>query len=547
MAVFRMLPRAAGLFACCCGVLLTSAARAPLEAASPYEQILQEKNIEATSESLARYLKDLHPSATHLETAKTLIQQLGDEDSFQVREDAMAKLLIMPTLPTEMLVSASEGEDPEIRWRAKRVLEVGKPESSKVMHAAFKVIAENKTTGITAELLEAIPLCDKRHLLVAAREALTESARQQDANLLRGALKSDNQYVRAAATEALGKALGKDAATELQELFKDQEDQVKLAAARSVADLGDRSCLPVLVGLLESNDLDVRVSASNSLRQLSGKHFGFAAYDTADKRAKVVTKWKEWVEGDGQTAQLTFPLKRFGTGIGYLGGNTLLAYGYRNKVAEYDPDGKEIWSYPAKGAWSAEKMANGNVLISEYNGNRVIEVDMKGQIVWEYGVTNPLNAKPLDNGNVLIAQHSGNKALEVSPDKKIVWEHQTTGNCSDVHRLENGNTLIACYGAAIVEVTPDRKTVWEYPLNQSYGCQPLANGNVLITNFDGRVVEVTRDKKEVWEFRENNAVDAFRLPSGNTLITGGSRFIEVTPDKKIVWTKDGCSYGTARR
>jgi hypothetical protein len=44
-----------------------------------------------------------------------------------------------------------------------------------------------------------------------------------------------------------------------------------------------------------------------------------------------------------------------------------------------------------------------------------------------------------------------------------------------------------------------------------------------------------------------NPTDCFRLPNGNTLITEGNRFIEVTPDKKIVWTKEGCSYGSARR
>ena len=53
--------------------------------------------------------------------------------------------------------------------------------------------------------------------------------------------------------------------------------------------------------------------------------------------------------------------------------------------------------------------------------------------------------------------------------------------------------------------------------------------------------------KVVWEMKEANPVDAFRLPNGNTLITGGSRFIEVTPDKTVIWTKSGCSYGSARR
>lgn len=514
---------------------------------SPYVEILLDKNIEPKSATLAKYLTELHPSKEQLNKAKQLIEQLGDPKSFQAREAAMAQLLIMPTLPSEALNEATRGEDPEIRWRAKRVLDVGKPESTKVMHAAFKVIAEQKIPGIMPELVAALPLCVEKHIVTAAQEAIASAATKDDLALLRKTVADGSTIARVACVNGMINVLGAEGATDLVPLLADKDDQVKLVATRGVANLGDRQALASLLSLLSSEDLQVRVSASSALRQFTGQQIAFAAYDKVENRQKSVDQWKQWVETDGKTAKLNFPLKKFGSGIGYLAGNTLLAYGYQNKVAEYTPDGKEIWSYPAQGAWSAEKMANGNVLISEYNGNRVIEVNMESKIVWEYSVTNPLNAKPLENGNVLIAQHSGNKALEISPDKKIVWEHTTKGNCSDVHRLENGNTLIACYGASVYEVTPEGKEVWEYPLNQSYGCAPLENGNVLITNFDGKIVEVTREKQVVWEFTENNAVDAFRLPTGNTLITSGSRFIEVTPDKKIIWEKAGCSYGTARR
>ena len=83
---------------------------------------------------------------------------------------------------------------------------------------------------------------------------------------------------------------------------------------------------------------------------------------------------------------------------------------------------------------------------------------------------------------------------------------------------------------------------------QLYGIQPLRNGNVLICDFDrSRVIEVTREKEIVWEMKAQNPTDAFRLPNGNTLITGNNYFIEVTPDKKTIWKKGGCSYGSARR
>ncbi|MCA9270955.1 MAG: HEAT repeat domain-containing protein [Planctomycetales bacterium] len=522
--------------------------RAAEEAASPYKLILKERGIDASAEALGRYLTDLHPTKEQLAKAVQLIEQLGDPQSFHARESAMSALLIMPTLPTEALVDASRGEDPEIRWRAKRVLDMGKPEAIRMMHAAFKVIAEDKTAGLMPQLLAALPLCDKRHVYSAALEAVEAVASEKDLPLLRESTSSDNVNVREAAVLGLASALGDKAAADLAPMLADKEDAVQLAAARALANLGDRRSLAPLVKLLSSDDLMSRVSASVALRQLTGQHFSYAAYDSVDNRVKSIKQWNAWLADAGKTAELTFPLKRFGSGNGYLAGNMLLAFGYQNKVAEFDPGGKEIWSYPGQGAWSAEKMANGNVLVAEYNAGKVTEVDARGKVVWQYDVQNPLNAKPLENGNVLIAHHAGNLAIEVTPDKRIVWQYQTKSNCSDVHRLENGNTLIASYGSSVIEVTPDGKTAWEFAdATQSYGCQPLENGNILIANFDGRVMEVTREKKIIWEFQEQGAVDAFRLPSGNTLITNGSRFIEVTPEKKIVWEKSGCSYGTARR
>ncbi len=415
------------------------------------------------------------------------------------------------------------------------------------MHAAFQVIAAKKTPGVMAELLAAIPLCDQRYLEAAARRATEAAARPQDAVLLRKALRGKNAQVRVAAASALGKSLGQEAQDDLHPLLKDPEDLVKLAAAQAIANLGDRECLPTLVAMLDSDDLRVRVSAAIALRQLSGKHLGFAAYDTGEKRAKIVAQWKAWVDGDGRTAKLNFPLKRFDSGKGYLGGNTLLAFGH-NKVAEYDPAGKEIWTYAASQPWSAEKMANGNVLIAEYGGRRVIQVSPQGKVVWEYKISRPLSAEPLANGNVLIAQYSGvTQAIEVNPEGKVVWKYAVNGNCRDVHRLENGNTLLAS-GTAVLEVTPAGKVVWEYSEGKCHGCHPLPSGNVLITNItNGRVIEVTREKKIVWECQHAGASDAFRLPNGNTLITGRAKFVEMTPDKKIVWSKAGCQYGTARR
>lgn len=515
---------------------------------SYYEKTLAGKNIKADSAGLNAYLSSLHPNEEQKKRAIELINVLGTEDSFSRREDAMAKLLVLPVLPTEELVAASKGGDPEIRWRARKILRLGKPESDRVLYAALKAIEDKAITGVTAELIRAIPLCDKPHLSYAARQALQAAAGPDDATLLRRELKNENVNVRVAVAAALGKSLKEKASKDLYEVLDDPEDQVSLAAARALANFGDRESLTALEKLLSSDDKLVQTSSVLALRGLTGERFGFSAHDEAKKRNESITKWNSWIETKGKTAKLTFPLRPFGTGISYLNGNTLLAFGGRNKVAEFDASGNEVWSFTtAQNTWSAEKLANGNVLIAAHGQQQVIEVDRKGNTVWQYRSNHPLNAKQLLNGNYLIAVWSGNQAIEVDPQKNIVWQYKTQSQCSDVHRLENGNTLVSEHQGNVKEITPEGKVVWQYPTKTCYGVQPLPNGNVIITNISGPVIEVTRDKQIVWEFSEPGAVDAFRLPNGNTLITGNSRFIEVTRDKKIVWTKSGASYGTARR
>ncbi len=521
---------------------------APPAVVSHYEKVLLEKQIKPDANGLSKYFRELHPSEAQRERAKRLIQQLGSRDSFSKRETATAQLLVLPVLPNESLIAASKGPDPEIRWRAKKILELGKPESERVLFAAFKTIEQKRIGGLMAELLRAIPLCDKSHLRFAARQAVRAIAHPKNANALRRALQSTIHEVRIAAIVGLGKALGKKSVADLHPLLGDSQDRIKLAAARAVADFGDRKCLSPLLRLLSSAEINVRTSAAVALRGLSGKYFGFAAYDTQEKRSAAAAKWKTWIANEGQTAKLSFPLKLFGA-HSHLGGNTLLAFGYVNKVVEYDPSGKEVWSYNKNiaGAWSAEKMANGNVLIAAHSQNRVVEVDPQGNVVWEYVAQGVLNAKPLANGNKLIAEYGKQRVIEVTPDKKIVWQYATKGSCGDVHRLQNGNTLLASWGAPVVEVTPAGKVVWQYPVTNTHCVQPLQNGNVLIGDWNRGVIEVTRDLQIVWEYKVNSPADVFRLPNGNTLITSSNRFLEVTPDKKIIWSKTGCNYGSARR
>jgi len=119
-------------------------------------------------------------------------------------------------------------------------------------------------------------------------------------------------------------------------------------------------------------------------------------------------------------------------------GTILVAHMDNKKVAEYDSDGKELWSYAIDSPWSASRLPNGNTLIAT-NRKLVVEVDPKGQTVWElkpedipdYKIDGFQIATRLPNGNTLVnnwvntwnttVKPSAVQALEFTPAKKLVW------------------------------------------------------------------------------------------------------------------------------
>jgi hypothetical protein len=106
---------------------------------------------------------------------------------------------------------------------------------------------------------------------------------------------------------------------------------------------------------------------------------------------------------------------------------------------EYDADGKELWSFPAPGAWGVTQLKNGNVLITDRMGVR--EVTRRGDAVWSwspadapgYKFSSLQQAWRLANGNTVVNnwvnEWSKNappfaetvQAIEVTPAKEVVW------------------------------------------------------------------------------------------------------------------------------
>ena len=136
------------------------------------------------------------------------------------------------------------------------------------------------------------------------------------------------------------------------------------------------------------------------------------------------------------------------------------------------------------------------------------------------------NARRLPDGHYLVAHYGQKVVKEYDAEGKVVMEIRVPGGPHTAIRLSNGNTLIACADmekqAKVFEVDRSGETVWqvagdELPgisLKFMTGLQRLPNGNTVMTNWLGHgefgkaphVIEVTPDKKVVWTFADHKTM-----------------------------------------
>jgi outer membrane protein assembly factor BamB len=176
----------------------------------------------------------------------------------------------------------------------------------------------------------------------------------------------------------------------------------------------------------------------------------------------------------------------------------------------------------------------------------------------------------LADGVTMIAESGPSRIIEVDRDGKLLKAIPLKVSKSDPHRdtrlvrkLIDGHYLVAHEGDnAVREYDETGKVVWEYAVgSRVYSATRLGKGHTLIGAGDGhRVIEVDWGGHVVWSL---NATDipgvklawvtmVERLPNDNTLVVNchagpdNPQIIEVTPEKKVVWTfKDFEHFGNA--
>lgn len=238
----------------------------------------------------------------------------------------------------------------------------------------------------------------------------------------------------------------------------------------------------------------------------------------------------------------------------------------QGKVFIVSAQGRVEWEYPAPHANDLWVLPNGNLLFN--TGHGVKEVTPRKEVVFSYESKSEIYAcQRLPDGNTFIGECNAGRLLEMDPHGKIVFELRLLPEGKDgghafmrnARRLPDGHFLVALYGAEVVrEYDRQGKVLVEIPAaGGPHSAIRLPNGNTLIACGDrrknARVFEVDRAGKTVWQVGTEELPGiqlAFmaglqRLPNGNTVMSNwlghgrfgtGPHLIEVTPDKRVVWT-----------
>ena len=291
-------------------------------------------------------------------------------------------------------------------------------------------------------------------------------------------------------------------------------------------------------------------------------------------------------------ACLVQPLHAEQTGAGR---RLLVADDSKQRLAIVAADGSLEWELKVGAIHDASVLPNGNLLLQQ-GWQKVVEVTPAKKTIWEYdaGKMNGNEGKRvevhafqrLDNGLTMIAESGPARIIEVDLEGKIQREIKLKVNHPNAHadtrlvrKLANGNYLVAHEADGTVrEYDSAAKVVWEYEIplfgkapkgghgpeafgNSVFSASRLPNGNTLIGGGNGHcVLEVTPKKEIVWKIEQNDlpgitlawVTRVERLANGNTMVGNchagpdNPQFIEVTPDKKVVWTfKDFTNFGNS--
>jgi|GEM_PF-1835250 len=298
--------------------------------------LLQSNGVDTQTAGLIAYLNLLQPDEKRQADIVTLITELGSA-KWHERETASGRLVLIGEPAKAKLTEALTSQDPEVRWRAKRILE--SPDFSSESHArraltraVLKVLKSRGDGQAVPVLLASIEVLSDEIASGGAYEALWASVDTSHVDLLKRAIAQGSTTQRAAAVVALeisAAATGPEAIEAaigtIRPLLTDIEPVVRLAAARALLDRDPQAAVHSLVQLTSEDGLDIVWQADALLRLKTGEQIKPGATKT------LGGAWKQWV--NAQKPRLTLTRKVGEQRLDLTAGRTWLEETFMNDQA----------------------------------------------------------------------------------------------------------------------------------------------------------------------------------------------------------------------
>ena len=243
-------------------------------------------------------------------------------------------------------------------------------------------------------------------------------------------------------------------------------------------------------------------------------------------------------------------------------------------------DGKVQWTYsiPIRAAdstlqeWGdATLRSDGNIVFSRKTGAGIVSPDRR--LLWNYDAPKGFEvhvAQPIGLDRVMIVQNGNPAKVMFFNVKTNTLEKELTlpvANPANAHaqfravRYTKAGTILAAHmdWNKVTEYDSTGRKIWEVAVLSPWTALRLPSGNTLVSSNNGFVKEFNPKGDVVWQYDKSDAAAAgirlfntqgiARLPNGNTVLSswmangikdpkewpGAVQFIEVTPDKRIVW------------
>jgi hypothetical protein len=513
------------------------------------ELTLRSAGFPAGADGARQFLESLKPTDTARALTFSLIDQLG-QDSYANREAAMAQLGALREIDMATLRQFRSTANPEVRWRAYKVLMNREYKAAALLSAALAILEQSPDITTRELAWNGSTLAYDRTCLANLSRFMAQAYKLDSASVVAKSKVGDN-LTRVVAIETIRLLLTPEKAAEVvRPMLQDPDPMVAFGVCRVLADSGERECLRALANLTGVDDSEIATSAVWLLESLTG-HSPESKIAGPRGAAEICRYWTDWCDAEGRSATLRFPVGRNYMARGNLAGGMLYSTGSMGQIVLTDRAGERIWVYDNMPAWSAEKLRNGNILIASFDKAEVREVALDNRVVWRWSQagSRPIRAKPLPTGNVLVADYDGKRVIELGESGQKIWEVPLgEENCFDAERLENGNTLVAT-PTALIEFRPDHEKVKTWPISgRINSVQVLSTGNFLVANHgESSVMELNRHGDILWKYSEPGASEAFQTDDGHYLITSDRRCIELSPDRMRVRVLHPATYGSARR